>query len=306
MARPSSDEYTFTSGFVVNKDCVYVLTDTAEEAGDDTPSGLIQMFDGGEWVDVSTPFVGLVGIDVVNAPNSNRPADLTLVSVEGDFLLTGSSRKRQVGKLDAGANGPSGRGWIRGVRRIGKQVYAVGMSRQAYVSGMEGQWKRIDADILGKLGETLGLNDVDGFSEKEVYAAGLGGEIWRYDGKRWTAVRSPTNVQINAVRRCGDHIYMVGGAGVVLRGRHEHFEIVDTETNRTNLYAVEMLADTLYVASLRTIYRLRGDALQEVKTGLRGSFTTGSLHSADGVLWSVGAKHLVTTKDGVTWKQMFI
>lgn len=152
----------------------------------------------------------------------------------------------------------------------------------------------------------MGLNDVDGFSESEVYAAGLKGEIWRYDGTRWTAVHSPTNVQINAVRRCGELIYMVGVAGVVLRGRHENFEVVDTESNRSNLDGVEMLADTIYVASQRKLYRMREDSLEEIDTGLGGTITTGSLHSADGVLWSVGARHLLTTEDGMNWKQMFI
>lgn len=136
MAPPSSNEVTFTAGFVVRKDCVYVLTDTEEEGDDGTPRGLIEKFIGA-WGNVWTPFVGLVGIDVVDEPNTRRPADLTLVSVEGDFLLTGSCRQRQVGKLDAGPQGPSGRGWIRGVRRIGQQVYAVGMSRQAYVRGLD-------------------------------------------------------------------------------------------------------------------------------------------------------------------------
>ena len=306
MAPPSSDEFTFTAGFVVRKDFVYVLTDTEDEAEDGTPRGVIEKFVSDEWGYVATPFVGLVGIDVVGEPGTPRPTDLTVVSAEGDFLLAGSRRQRQAGKLDAGPNGPGGKGWIRGVRRVGQQVYAVGMSRQAYVRGLDDKWRHIDADIMARPGEVVGLNDVDGFSESEVYAAGLNGEIWRHDGARWTQVHSPTNVQLNAVRRCGDLIYMVGGAGVVLRGRHDHFEVVDTEPDRANLYGVDMLGDTVYVASQRKLYRLQGDSLGEVSTGLPGDITTGSLHSADGVLWSVGAKHLLTTKDGSTWKQVFI
>ncbi len=101
-------------------------------------------------------------------------------------------------------------------------------------------------------------------------------------------------------------MYIAGGSGVLLRGRGDVFAVVATEASQANLYAVEGFGDAVYVASLTAIYRLEADRLEKVRTGLRGAFTAGSLHAADGQLLSVGAKHILTTIDGVTWTQLFV
>jgi hypothetical protein len=166
-------------------------------------------------------------------------------------------------------------------------------------------WHHIDADILSKPGEMVGLNAVDGFSSKEIYAAGLKGEIWRYTGSRWFSVPSPTNVQLKAVRCIGEHVYIVGGSGIVLRGRMGNFQVFAMERDEPNLEAVEAFGDSIYVASLRKLYVLRDKSLKEVDTKV-GEITAGSLSSGDGVLWSVGAKHLIWTDDGKKWTQVFV
>jgi hypothetical protein len=229
----------------------------------------------------------------------------TIVGVEGEALTTRAGGVVSSVVLDAGPNGPGGRGWIRDARRIDGRLYAVGMSRQAYMRDDDYAWHHIDADILSKPGEIVGFNGIDGFSSKEIYAVGLPGEIWRYTGSRWFSVPSPTNVQLNAVRCIGEHVYIVGGSGVVLRGRMDRFELLTVERDEPNLDAVEGFGETVYVASLRKLYALKGTSLREVSTGL-GEITAGSLSSGDGVLWSVGAKHLIWTDDGKKWNQVFV
>jgi hypothetical protein len=159
------------------------------------------------------------------------------------------------------------------------------MSRQAYVRDDRDVWHHIDADILAKPGETASLNALDGFSSKEIYAVGLNGEIWRYTGTQWISVPSPTNVTLNAVRCIGDHVYVVGGAGIVLKGRLDRFGVLAKQEDQQNLYAVEGFGDDVYFASLRQLFRLKRDLLEKVNAKL-GEITGGSLSSRDGVLWS--------------------
>lgn len=308
MATPSSSDVTFGSGFIVRKSFFYVLTDEEVEGDDGSEAGLVLKYVAPDWGNVFAPFRGLVGVDALADPTEvapSRPSDVTLVSVDGGWRRSGSARPLEVGVIDDTPDGPQNRGWIRGVRRVGHRLYAVGMSRQAYVRDVDA-WRRIDAGLLAPPGETSGLNSIDGFSDQELYAVGLGGEIWRYDGARWHSIDSPTNVQLHDVRRVGDHVYIAGGSGVLLRGRGDVFAVVATEASQANLYAVEGFGDAVYVASLTAIYRLEADRLEKVRTGLRGAFTAGSLHAADGQLLSVGAKHILTTIDGVTWTQLFV
>ncbi len=303
MAPPSDSDTTFTAGCVSNRHLIYFMTETAFEHEGSTV-GLVYVKKDKEWQNLLMPFPGLIAADIVSGAPGEPPAELTFVTAEGEFRYRAPPGPIETGVIDASANGPKGKGWIRGLKRVGERLYAVGMSRQAYVR--EGKvWSRIDADILCKAGEIAGLNDVDGFSDTEVYAAGLNGEIWRFDGSRWHSVPSPTNVQLNGVRRCGDAIYIAGGSGVLLRGRHDAFAVVGTEASKANLYSVESLHDQIFVSSMSAIYVLKGARLEKVKTKLKGAFTTGSLHAADGIMVSVGGKHLLTTEDGVTWTQLF-
>jgi len=226
--------------------------------------------------------------------------------VEGDFLRSGLVAPRELGCIDTTARGPSGKGWLTGMRRIGDELYAVGMARQVYVRGRGRKWRRIDEDLLAKPSEAAGLHDVDGFSSKEVYAGGLGGEIWRFDGIRWHRLESPTSGHLRGVRCCGDWIYMVGEDGSVLRGRQDRFEVIASEPGGAALLGVESFRDCVYVASAGGVFRLDGRTLREVSFGLEGEVTAGKLASGDGVLWSVGKSHLLTTEDGHTWSQMFV
>jgi hypothetical protein len=305
MASPSSSDLKFSAGFVVHKKLVYIATDAEVSADDGSPAGLLLKLVNQQWGHVIIPVVGPIAFDIISGPNPDRPADITVIGVEGEFIRSGAARQLEQGVVDDSADGPRGRGWIRAMRRIGDELIAVGMSRQAYARGAAGKWRRIDRGLLAPLGKVAGLNGVDGFSSKDVYAAGLNGEIWRYDGASWHELTSPTNVSLHAVRRCGEWIYIVGGSGVVLRGRGDHFNVAATEDDLANLYAVEPFGNDIYVASLRKLYRFRDGILDEVATGL-GDLTTGSLHAADGVLWSIGAKHLVNTEDKMIWAQAFI
>ena len=317
MPPPSYPEVTLTSGFVVRKNLVYLLTEGEEVTEDDSNTGLVMKLAGTSWKEVALPFTGLIGIDVVEGKDPEKPAEVTVVGVDGEYFRAGAMVKREEGNIDASVHGPSGRGWIRGMRRIGAQLFAVGMSRQAYLRGPDGRWRHIDPDLAAKKRgaskggasgskKAVGLNDVDGFSEEEVYAAGLGGEIWRWDGSHWHSIHSPTNVSLQAVRRCGDGIYIAGGAGVVLRGRGDNFEVVATEGAKVNLHGLEELGSEIYVASLRSVYRLADGDLELVDTKLGKGLTTGHLHASDGVLWSVGAQHAIKTEDGLRWTQVFI
>ena len=294
MAAVSDTHFTYISGFVARPDKVCLVAEPDNQAA----PGVAFTWGGGRFLGQdSLPFAP---IRVENIPG----VETNTIGVEGDWICS-LRGEVSTGTLDHGPDGPGGRGWIRDARRVDGHLYAVGMSRQAYMRDDDYVWHHIDADILSKEpGEMVGLNGIDGFSSKEIYAAGLKGEIWRFNGVRWFSVPSPTNVMLNCVRCIGEHVYITGNSGVLLRGRMGSFQVLTVERDEPNLEAVEALGDAVYVASLRKLYRLDGTSLREVRTNL-GEITAGSLSGKDGVLWSVGAKHLLWTDDGKKWTQVF-
>jgi len=297
MAKPSDDQFTFISVFLATRDRVSVVADQA----DGGPPGTQLFWNQGKlWGQNDVAFTPLFsfGIPMV---------ETTVVGVGGEWrsYLPGRTPEDLDGNLDPGPEGPLAKGQIRGGRSIDGRLYAVGMSRQAYERDEQLNWRHIDADLKPTSAGVYGLNAIDGFSQKEIYSAGLDGEIWRYTGARWFQVPSPTNLMLNAVRVVGEEVFIAGNSGVLLRGRMGVFQVAAIAPGEETLEDIEVLNGTVYCASLKNLYRFDGSALRVVDTKL-GGITAGSLSAADGVLWSAGAKHLVMTEDGKKWTQIFL
>ncbi len=258
-------------------------------------------YKGGNWVHRNVGW-GAVAVTAVTKPN----VEVIAVGAEGAILRgvpTGFSEEH----IDPSKSGPEFNGQIRDARFIGSKVVAVGMSRQAYRREQAGQWVHIDQGMAAKPSDMVGLNGVDGFGPNDLYAVGLKGEIWCYDGKGWYQQESPTNVALHRVRCVAAKkvVYACGAAGTVLRGTVDGFEAIAQEGTSDNLYGLEWFEGKLYLAGLKALYVLDEDALEPVDVGLGGGVTFGDLHVNDGVMWSVGARHLLYTEDGTTWTQVF-
>src|SRR5262245_12106815 len=118
MPPPSEPHLKLITGFVVRPDFGYVLTE-GEVTEDGVTSGVMLKWTEGDWTEVLIPFLAPVCIDVVPGADPKRPGELTVVSVAGDFLRTGTLVQREEGKIDPSPHGPSARGWLRGMKRVG-------------------------------------------------------------------------------------------------------------------------------------------------------------------------------------------
>ena len=226
-----------------------------------------------------------------------------LVMGEGGHALVLSNSGIAEERVDASVEGPSGRGNIRGVRLIGSHLYAVGMGRQVYRRVSPGIWMHWDAEVVRPVGslDTTGFSAIDGREESDLYAVGMGGEIWHRDGRDWHSIASPTNVILQCVRAVAPGlVYACGQQGVLLRGSPEGWEAIGHSITRDDLWGMEWFGNRLYVASAKAIFRLDGDDLERVDTGLGDSFTYCELHASDGAMWSFGAMHVART-DGQAW-----
>jgi hypothetical protein len=218
---------------------------------------------------------------------------MVLIGEDGDvFTYVG-------GKSDVESIKPAPK-LIRSARTIDGYVYVCGMKRQCYRRAGDRKWVDMSAPVSK---EKVGFESIDGFGEKEIYAVGWQGEIWQYDGKKWKDRNSPTNVILTAVCCAGDdNVYVAGQTGVMLRGRHDEWELIDWEDEvDVDLWDLCWFQNKLYVASNTDLFTLEGNTLVAVDFGEIGTPTCFSLTTSQGVLWSIG-KDDVASFDGTIWR----
>ncbi len=191
---------------------------------------------------------------------------------------------------------------LRNARTIDGHVYAFGMKRQVYQRTGELTWVDISAPMAGAT-DALGFEAGDGFNAKEIYAVGWAGEIWQYDGSRWSQRKSPVSVTLTSVC-CAENgkVYAAGREGVLLEGRGEQWAPVELSTPaNADFWDLCWFGGRLYVATSVGLFTLEGDALVPVDFGEKAPQTFFSLSSFDGVLWSVG-KADVASFNGKIWQ----
>src|SRR6266446_4137741 len=114
----------------------------------------------------------------------------------GEVLCMGSGDVHEEKIQSGNGESPQQRGPMRGIRSIGGRAYAVGTHRQVYRRDGANNWICIDQGARPQSHDSavVSFESIDGFSSEEVYAAGRQGEIWRYDGRNWRRLNSPTNM----------------------------------------------------------------------------------------------------------------
>ncbi|NVN91648.1 MAG: hypothetical protein HXX11_13735 [Desulfuromonadales bacterium] len=296
-AIPSAHGLLFSRVFIGDSTRVWILAEEEKRASPHTK--FLQCKDG-KWIYRTMPW-GTAGLCGVTVPD----IEFFAVGVDGE-VLRGTRTGFNDEKVDDSGNGPQKRGFLRDVRMIGGSVYVVGMGRQAYRRGKTGTWSRFDAGILSDTKELVGLNSVDGVNEKNIYAVGLSGEIWFYNGLKWVRVDSPTNLALHRVLCIApDKVYACGAGGILLSGSEGKFEVIEPDTTDDNFYDMGWFQNKLYVAGLKNLYVMADDKLKVVDFKLGDGFTTGHLHSKENMMWTVGSRHLAYTLDGNKWIQVF-
>ena len=137
--------------------------------------------------------------------------------------------------VDNSVEGPPDRGVLRDIRLIGDHVYVTGMKRQVYRRESPSIWSRQDRGVVIPTVDNIvaGFNSIDGFSENNIYAVGWSGEIWHYDGKIWQDVASPTNIKLERIICVDpDKVYICGQAGILIKGNHNRFKVIDHNSTR--------------------------------------------------------------------------
>ncbi|MDQ3059975.1 MAG: hypothetical protein M3R45_10700 [Pseudomonadota bacterium] len=193
---------------------------------------------------------------------------------------------------------------IRSVAAVGGAVYTAGMRRQVHKKTDGSAWQEVDQGLVSEGGHfDIGLNAIDGFDQSELYAVGLGGEIWQGHDNHWQPIASPTNVHLHALC-CGadGFVYAGGRAGVLLRGRRQAWEILDIGATET-IWAVKWFEARLYLVIGPALYSWDSHDLLPVRhEQMHAPDFLGLSCSADS-LWAFGRK-MIFQYQANTWRSL--
>jgi hypothetical protein len=290
----------FMAGTVVRRDMAFIAAQIVELNRRDVEHTKVLRWKDGAWAHYMIDWP-------VTRVLSEQAASVTVYAAEPfGRVHIARGRERVVEHVDQSREGPANRGVIRHMQWIGGMIHAVGMQRQAYRRTAAGVWEHFDEGAALSLGsrEIKSFDSIDGFSTRDIYAAGLDGEIWRYDGV-WRQVDSPTSVGLEKVLCVQPQTVYIGGQiGTLLRGRENEWAVIDAGDLRETISDLAWFRGRLYACSKSGLFVVDGDELVGVDLGLGDGWTFGNLEAGDGVLWSIGRTRLAKTIDGVTWEEI--
>jgi hypothetical protein len=140
--------------------------------------------------------------------------------------------------------------------------------------------------------------------DQNGWAVGYGGTMVHYDGKNWTPVASPANLQkrlYDIVLPSATSGWAVGEAGTILRYDGQHWAQVTSPT-KESLNSIAMVSPTegWAVGANSTMLHLRDGVWQSVKLPVAGTLNDISMLSKDEG-WAVGAPGLVLHYRAGNW-----
>jgi len=304
MAGHWTDSFSYVTGAVRRRDVAYVALVSDEMAANKSDHCYVSAWQRGRWVkviDSSTNWSAVASV-VCQHPVEQG----VFLGLGGEVLCAGSGDVHEEFICQGEGASPEHRGMMRGLGVVGGRAYAVGMQRQAYRRDEGNKWTCIDATARPAADDptVYSFEAIAGFSADELYAVGRRGEIWSYVGSTWAQEASPTNMILTSVCCAEDgQVYAAGRQGTLLRGRRGRWELMAQVDSDEDFWGLVWYSGTLYASTMRRVFRLKDNRLERVDFGADRPSSCFALSAADGVLWSIGAKDVMSF-DGRQWARI--
>lgn len=242
----------------------------------------------------------LVGYSMPRLGVTTSPLQQTLLAArnnDGQVSVMGGGKEFPDEFIDPGKVPMTWR-----IKTIEGLAYSVGGQRKIYKRTAIGQWTRIlDVPRVEAI-ETVGFNDMDAFSDTDMYAVGGHGDVWHFDGRAWRQMGFPSNVQLGTVTCAGDgKVYISGEGGSLWVGRESTWKKVYTGGSSILWNDAVWFHDKLWLASDYQFRIWDGKELVNVMHEGKTVPIYGHMDARDGLL-AVASPEVVMTFDGKTWR----
>jgi len=238
-----------------------------------------------------------VGAASVEAKVASADKNGTIVITDGDFV--------KFEFIDGPGTGKDKFGYLSRIKFIDSELFVCGDLCQVYKRESAG-WQAIDDDIrvMDKKAVGQAINDIDGFSQKEIYAVGDRGRIFCLVDDKWKIFDSITNVSLEKVM-CSDDgfAYVVGGNGTLIRGRNNQWELwanLEDEEGRDKLWSVNIYRDEIYCCTAFGLYKVVDKIFEKVHIPIKKEGSYFDLICGMDCLWLLASNQLLSF-DGLEW-----
>ena len=182
-------------------------------------------------------------------------------------------------------------------------TFAVCYPREIYKRVAVGKWEPLGAiPCAEKELNQAGFNDMDAFSESDMYAVGGHGDVWHFDGHQWCQMGFPSNVQLATVTCAGDgNVYISGEGGSLWVGQKSTWKRVYKGESSLLWNDVLWFDNKLWLASDYQFRVWNGKDRERVTHNGEIVSMNGHMDAHDGIL-AIANASFVMTFNGQEWR----
>ncbi len=227
-------------------------------------------------------------------------------------LVASMNRDGDVWPL-GGGNGPAeeiapgGSPGLKRLKCLWGYTYSVGGSRDIYKRVAVGKWERDNRIPEPKTYEAIaaaGFNDLDAFSETDMYAVGGHGDVWHFDGSDWRQMGFPTNEQLGTVTCAGDgNVYITSEGGSLWVGQKSTWRLLQKQGSSVLCNDAHWFNGQLWLCSDYALRVWNGKELAVPEHEGRPILASGHMDAYDGLL-AVADLWTVSSFDGQSWRNV--
>ena len=204
---------------------------------------------------------------------------------------------------------PTKRRYFSSIKCIsGGYAYAAGLQREVF--------KRLDGDRWIQLTDTLiwpekkeptdnvGFWDVDGFSDTDIYACGGRGDLWAFDGKRWTKEDLPIDSNLDKICCARDgNVYIITNNHELVIGTRSLWHVLEQDVSDHTFEDIIDFGSRILVSTDENIYEVQGDRLKRTNLSPPKMDSYAHMAAGEGVLVVAGAHEAFMYTAG-KWKRI--
>ena len=237
-------------------------------------------------------------LGVSRLPFSHPQGMLASKNLDGDVWARGSNLDGPLEQIHKG-----GEPFPKRLKCINGITYCVSAFRRIYKRIAIGQWVPMQKGFPStKRDLNQGFNDLDAFSESDMYAVGGNGDIWHYDGKQWSQMGFPSNVELGTVTCAGDgNVYISGEGGSLWVGQKSTWKSIYKGSSSILWNDALWFENKLWLSSDYQFRTWNGKDLEPVTHEGKDVPMTGHMDAYDGLL-AIASSEYVMTYDGTNWK----
>lgn len=219
-------------------------------------------------------------------------AQLVGVSIDGQVYTLGSGVSEFEPRIEENKRGPL-RGSVRQVLAIDGLVYAVQGNRGLCRRTAPGRWETLCADLpvsgSWEQRDSLGFTCAAATSASNIYCAGGDGDLWHFDGRRWTKRHFPGGGIANLCCAAADDVYISCQDGGIYRGSGDSWNKIGEGGKALSCRSMAACRGRIWCSSDYGIWAIDGDHIARVEPPAQIGVRAGVLSAGDGVLLAAGS-----------------